>query len=800
MSSVFDLDQTGADALAEEARRNPLDPTALPPPMWTGAADQTGRLLGASARAGRSLLMAGAPAAIAVDRARDATRALSDLRDVAVSGGRMQRPDRQPSTEASDWYFEHVVEGIGQDAVDHWTPDARTTGSAAQWLGTGYELLGAVPQIIGAPAVFLTDSALSPAVEATQQGASTGAAAGIGAVNLGANAIGLRIPAAWGKTLATRIATGSGSNLALGAGANLGSSAIAQSEGLDNLATAYDPINPQALVLDAALGVVFGVAAHANAPRATKAQRDALLAVSNADHFTNATLPGQPRTPDAAVRHQDHLTQAIQQVLNGEPANVPVRPGDFDLRTQLLTVPEPQGYADVLVALESGGRADARAGTSSATGLHQFTRKTWLATIRSARPPWAEGLAEADLLALRTDPSKSTEMERALRAENAAALDRAGVPATTWHLYAAHHFGAEGGVKFARADDSARMEDVLSAAQIKANPYLAGKTKAQAVANWQARARKAGARVADGQPIPRNAVEAAEIVDTRLAELEQRAQAGALPKTRVKALESEDAELVALLREQDARADVLASTPDARLSAAERELLDTRRVEIRQELEAGRAALGFANELKALRSKLERIDADRDLVALADKLSPETVRAAAPVIEQVLLGGDIDLQALDRIADAATPRAPEAAGATRQPDPSTPRSPDDGQPQADPAARPDAPPTRSASAQPGAAAAGADATASAEPGAAGRPAAGGLDAPQGAARDAEQGVEAVAARDAASSNPALQVLDDDGVLRPAAEFLAQADAEAAEAVTIARAIETAASCFLRSAA
>lgn len=332
MSGVFELDPTGAQSLEDEAAKNPLNPADLPPPLWHGAGDQASRLMGASARAGRSATLLAAPFVMGAQ--------------ANVNLARRVRGE-QPDTDLTDWYFEHVTEGVGQRAVDHWTPDAAATGAAAQWLGTGFEVIGAVPQILGTPAMFLADAAGSPSVDAVQAGASTPAALGIGAVNLGANAVGMRLPAAWGQSLLTRVATGTGANVGVGAAANAGSAGIAALDGVDELVTAYDPLNPHALVIDGLLGAVFGARAHVEL-------RDPVLAANNADHFANASLPGQPRTPDAAVRHQDHLATAIRQILNGEPVSVPARADDFDLRPELQARSTFDDAVEHVLAAEGG--------------------------------------------------------------------------------------------------------------------------------------------------------------------------------------------------------------------------------------------------------------------------------------------------------------------------------------------------------------------------------------------------------------------------------------------------------------
>lgn len=147
-------------------------------------------------------------------------------------------------------------------------------------------------------------------------------------------------------------------------------------------------------------------------------------------------------------------------------------------------------YSSMLVTLESGGNAGARNGNSSATGLHQFTEGTWLGTIKKANPAWARGKSDAELLAMRTDPQKSSQVEQALRADNTRALQRAGLPVNNANLYAMHHFGS---TRFAAASNDTPISAILTPAQIAANPYVRGKTKGQVMQNW---AQRAGTSVA----------------------------------------------------------------------------------------------------------------------------------------------------------------------------------------------------------------------------------------------------------------------------------------------------------------
>lgn len=109
--------------------------------------------------------------------------------------------------------------------------------------------------------------------------------------------------------------------------------------------------------------------------------------------------------------------------------------------------------------LESGMNPNARAATSSATGLYQFTDATWTQTL--AKHGGALGLdpaalddpgARAQLMALRTDPQASAMMAAAMAGDNQASLTSAlGRPPSSGELYLAHFLGSDGAVKFLSA-------------------------------------------------------------------------------------------------------------------------------------------------------------------------------------------------------------------------------------------------------------------------------------------------------------------------------------------------------------
>ena len=120
--------------------------------------------------------------------------------------------------------------------------------------------------------------------------------------------------------------------------------------------------------------------------------------------------------------------------------------------------------------LESGMRPDARAQTSSATGLYQFTSQTWLATVKQHGPAhgldWASNAItqnrsggygvndpamRSQILDMRTHPETAAVMAAELASDNGEYLQsRIGSPQQV-DLYLAHFLGAKGAGDFLAA-------------------------------------------------------------------------------------------------------------------------------------------------------------------------------------------------------------------------------------------------------------------------------------------------------------------------------------------------------------
>ncbi len=136
--------------------------------------------------------------------------------------------------------------------------------------------------------------------------------------------------------------------------------------------------------------------------------------------------------------------------------------------------------------IESGLDPLARAGTSSASGLFQFTQSTWLRTLEAHGAEhgldWASAAIEggrvrdpglrAQVMALRFDPDASSAMAAELAQDNAAALTPIlGRAPDAAELYLAHFLGSGGASQFLGAlqSDSGQSAAALMPKAASAN-------------------------------------------------------------------------------------------------------------------------------------------------------------------------------------------------------------------------------------------------------------------------------------------------------------------------------------------
>ena len=145
------------------------------------------------------------------------------------------------------------------------------------------------------------------------------------------------------------------------------------------------------------------------------------------------------------------------------------------------------GYLMAQASQESSFQPDAKAATSSATGLYQFIDSTWLTAVKNygakyglgqyasqittgdaGQPHVADPAVRKAILDLRKDPKIASEIAAEFAHENKTEVERAlGRPASSTDLYLAHFLGAQGAtsvVKSIEHDGSTKAADLLPAA------------------------------------------------------------------------------------------------------------------------------------------------------------------------------------------------------------------------------------------------------------------------------------------------------------------------------------------------
>lgn len=136
-----------------------------------------------------------------------------------------------------------------------------------------------------------------------------------------------------------------------------------------------------------------------------------------------------------------------------------------------------------IIQIESAGNPNAKAGTSSATGLGQQINATWLNLVNAYHKEWWNGSTKDQVLALRKNPSLNIEMLARLTEENARAVGTTN----GGDLYLAHFLGPADAKDLFRANENTPVSKLVSQAVIRANrSIMEGKTAGQ-VRAWAQR-------------------------------------------------------------------------------------------------------------------------------------------------------------------------------------------------------------------------------------------------------------------------------------------------------------------------
>ena len=181
-------------------------------------------------------------------------------------------------------------------------------------------------------------------------------------------------------------------------------------------------------------------------------------------------------------RQQEGLLSLMQSkatgpTTRGGPASVAAQQA---ARNQLIL-----NTTGKIIDIESGGDPQAKAKTSSATGLGQFTQSTWMKMIETYRPELLEGRTRQQVLELRTDPELSIEMTGNLARENANYLESRGIPVNENSLYLSHFLGAGDAAKVLKAAPDTPISELVKETSIAANEKILGGDKtASDITRW----------------------------------------------------------------------------------------------------------------------------------------------------------------------------------------------------------------------------------------------------------------------------------------------------------------------------
>lgn len=135
----------------------------------------------------------------------------------------------------------------------------------------------------------------------------------------------------------------------------------------------------------------------------------------------------------------------------------------------------PDDYWPMLAQIESGNRPYVKASTSSASGLYQFTKSTWI----GLGGQWGNDPTKS-FGGLTPTPDEQLARVKQMTEANACYLQSHGIPINKASLYAAHFFGPGTAAKVIGADVNDRADDIAGPAATEANPsILEGKTVAQ---------------------------------------------------------------------------------------------------------------------------------------------------------------------------------------------------------------------------------------------------------------------------------------------------------------------------------
>lgn len=135
----------------------------------------------------------------------------------------------------------------------------------------------------------------------------------------------------------------------------------------------------------------------------------------------------------------------------------------------------PDDYWPLLAQIESGNRPYIKAPSSSASGLYQFIKQTWI----GEGGQWGNDPSQA-FGGLKPSEKEQLQRARSFTEKNADYLRGKNIPINSASLYAAHFFGPVTAARVIAADVNERADVIAGSAATNANPsILRGKTVGQ---------------------------------------------------------------------------------------------------------------------------------------------------------------------------------------------------------------------------------------------------------------------------------------------------------------------------------
>ncbi|EBA1891597.1 hypothetical protein JX83_18845 [Salmonella enterica] len=332
MSDVFSLAPEGQAWTDDKTAANPARPEDYEPTFFQGS-------IAAPVRGVAEGTLGLAQSAVGFSK-----RLISDpafTADVAptVNIFRVMFPD-------ADKALNETYDTIGkqlQDARGYVKPDAGSQGTAAEVLyGLGQFVPAIGATIVGGPTVGAA-TAFSSTYEQSYQdfkgkGVDESTARNLATQQSLFNAAGMALPAAVGRTLATRIASGVAINTGFGGLNRYSVGETLEEKGYTEMAKQYRVFDGQAMLVDAVLGGAFGGAHHLaarNADAPPPADTESPIPAAEVQSTPDAPTESSPVTesapvtdaPGAPVRSDTQPTMTESAAVPDIPA---IKPSDID--------------------------------------------------------------------------------------------------------------------------------------------------------------------------------------------------------------------------------------------------------------------------------------------------------------------------------------------------------------------------------------------------------------------------------------------------------------------------------------